>query len=654
MQGIETKHGVINEQRKEMQESIKSQLNLIKQSKVWRLPEAFRRSFSFKLSAGFTLLQRGMLSIKKEGFGSFLNKATAYLKSNKHLVTLGFVESDYERWMKKKKLTEERTETIRKEIAGFHYKPKISIIMPVHNMGQIWLEKAIDSVINQLYENWELCITDDASTKKHIKQTLECYLKTERRIKVTFLNKNHGISGASNEALSLATGEFIGLLDHDDELSIDALYEYVKLLNQFPKADLIYSDEDKIELNGKRVEPFFKPDYSPFLLLCRNYICHFCMVRKALINEVGKFRPGYEGAQDYDLILRCIEKTGPEKIFHVPKILYHWRKTPGSTAALTDAKPYAFDSAKKALSSYLNRNNIEGEVVDGRFLGSCRIKNKIINDYKISIVIPFRDQAQMLRVCLESILNKTTYGNYDIVLVNNSSEQSETYEYLNVVKDNPKIKIIEYNGAFNYSAITNYAVSQIESDYMIFLNNDTEIISKGWIEAMLEFGQRVDVGAVGALLYYPNDTIQHAGIIIGVGNVAGHSHKHFKRKSNGYYGRIQEVHNLSAVTAACMLTRRSVFEEVNGFDDNLSHAFNDVDYCLKIKERGYQIVYTPYAELYHHESLSRGYENSPDKRERFKNEIKYFQAKWKEVLEKGDPFYNPNLTLDKEDFSLRL
>ena len=636
-----------------MQEAIKSQLNLIKQSKIWRLAEALRRFISFRLSTGFTLLQKGMLTIRREGYRVFLLRLYDYLDRNKYDIIPG-TKTGYDRWIKKNKITDIRIDEIKNETTGFHYKPKISIVMPVHNVGQIWLEKAVDSVINQLYENWELCIADDSSTKKHIKQTLESYSKRERRIKVNFLNKNHGISGASNEALSLATGEFIGLLDHDDELSIDALYEYVKLLNQFPKADLIYSDEDKIELNGKRVEPFFKPDYSPFLLLCRNYICHFCMVRKALIDEVGKFRPGYEGAQDYDLILRCIEKTGPERIFHIPKILYHWRKTPGSTAALTDAKLYAFDSAKKALSSYLDRNNIEGEVVDGRFSGSYRVKKKIINNYKISIVIPFRDQAQVLRLCLESIFNKTTYGNYDIVLVNNSSEQSETFEYLNAVKDNPQIRIFDYNGSFNFSSINNYAVSKIESDYIIFLNNDTEIISKGWIEAMLEFGQRVDVGAVGALLYYPNNTIQHAGIIIGIGGVAGNSHKHFKRKSHSYYGRIQEIHNLSAVTATCMLTRRSVFEEVNGFDDNLGHAFNDVDYCLKIKERGYQIVYTPYAELYHHESLSRGYENSPDKRERFKNEIKYFQAKWKEVLEKGDPFYNPNLTLDKEDFSLRL
>jgi len=629
------------------------QIKDIRHKKLSELPFLFIRLLNIKLFRMSHLFQKGVLFIGRKGYREFLLRLCGYIYWNKHNIIPG-IKTNYNRWMKKNKITDIRIDEIKNEIAGFHYKPKISIIMPVHNVEQIWLQKAIDSVINQLYDNWELCIADDASTKKHIKQTLESYSKRERRIKVIFLNKNHGISGASNEALSLATGEFIGFLDHDDELSIDALYEYVKLLNRFPKADLIYSDEDKIELNEKRVEPFFKPDYSPFLLLCRNYIGHFCMVRKALIDEVGKFRPGYEGSQDYDLILRCIEKTGPERIFHIPKILYHWRKIPGSTAALTDAKRYAFDSAKKALLSYLNRNDIEGKVVEGRFSGSYRVKEKIINDYKISIVIPFRDQAQVLRACLESIFNKTTYGNYDIVLVNNSSEQSETYEYLNVVKDNPKIRIIEYNGAFNFSSINNYAVSKIESDYMIFLNNDTEIISKEWIEAMLEFGQRVDVGAVGALLYYPNDTIQHAGIIIGIGGVAGHSHKYFKRKSHGYYGRIQEVHNLSAATAACMLTRRSVFEEVNGFDDNLSHALNDVDYCLKIKEKGYMIVYTPYAELYHHESLSRGFEDSPEKQARFSKEVEYMREKWSEVIDRGDPYYNNNLTLERENFTIKV
>jgi GT2 family glycosyltransferase len=508
--------------------------------------------------------------------------------------------------------------------------------MPVYNVDQVWLEKAIDSVINQLYENWELCIADDASTKKHIKKTLERYSKKDNRIRVRYLEENQGIAEASNEALSLATGEFIGLLDNDDELRIDAIYENVKLLNKNPEPDLIYSDEDKIDTRGNRTEPFFKPDYSPDFLLTRSYICHFSLFKRSIINDIGGFRKGYEGSQDYDLILRFIEKTKPERIFHIPKILYHWRKIPGSVAMIADAKSYAFVSAKKALSDYLQRNSIQGEVVDGNLIGSYRVKREINNDYKVSIIIPFKDQSKVLRTCVNSIIGRTKYREYEIVL------------------DNSSFRILAYDKPFNFSAINNYAVSQVDSEYIVLLNNDTEVISPDWIENMLEFAQRKDVGAVGALLYYPNDTIQHAGVIVGLGGVAAHAHKHFNKDSRGYFGRIKLVHNLSAVTAACLMTKKSIFNEVGGFDVNLSHAFNDVDYCLKIRERGYLIVYTPYAELYHHESISRGYEDTPEKQARFRKEIKLFQGKWKDVLAKGDPYYNPNLTLDKEDFSIRI
>ena len=637
-----------------MQEAIKSQLNLIKQWKVRRLAESLRRFFSIKFSAGFTLLQSGMLTIRKEGFGSFFNKTAAYLKRNKLITILRTSESDYKRWMKKTRSTQEQIETINEEIAGFQYSPKISIIMPVYNVDQNWLEKAIESVKCQFYGNWELCIADDASSRGHVKETLERYKKEDVRIKTRYLKENQGISVASNVALRMATGEYVSLLDNDDELSVDALYECVKLLNKHPEADLIYSDEDKIDVNGKREEPFFKPDYSPDFLLSMNYICHLCVFRKTLINDVGGFSSGYEGSQDYDLFLRIIEKTKPERIFHIPKILYHWRKLPGSAASAVEAKSYSFVSAKKVLSDYLDRNEIDGEVLDGKFLGSYRVRIKIVNFHKVSIIIPFKDQWEALRTCVDSIFGKTIYKDYEIVLVNNGSEQEKTFEYMESIRGNSIIKIVDYDKPFNYSAVNNYAVSQINCEYFILLNNDTEVISSDWIEAMLEFAQRRDVGAVGALLYYPNDTVQHAGTIVGIGGVAAHAHKHFQKESVGYFGRIKTVQNLSAVTAACLMTKKSVFNEVGGLNENLSHAFNDVDYCLKIRGRGYMVVYTPYAELYHHESLSRGYEDSPGKRERFKNEIKYFQAKWKDFLIKGDPYYNPNLTLDSEDFSIRV
>ncbi|MDY6879168.1 MAG: glycosyltransferase family 2 protein [Thermodesulfobacteriota bacterium] len=599
-------------------------------------------------------LRKGWMVLAREGIRPFCRKAIAYLHRNRRSHGGVSFRSDYARWVKTHRLTEENIESIRHTISELPYRPKFSVIMPVFNVKRQWLVEAIDSVRMQIYENWDLCIADDGSTKPWIREILERYSRDDKRIKVKFLDRNRGISMASNEALSLATGEFAAMLDHDDELSRDALYENVKLLNRFPEADLIYSDEDKIESRGKRVEPFFKPDYSPDLLLSRNYLCHFCVIRMSAVDAVGRFRPAYDGAQDYDLILRCIDASAPEKILHVPKILYHWRKAPKSTAADTNAKHYAFDSAKKALLSYLERNRIEGEVLEGKFPGAYRVRKKIRDNHRVSIIIPFKDQGEVLQNCVKSILKKTTYKNYRIFLVNNGSKGPETQAILNEMKEDPRISFIEYNNTFNYASMMNYAVSEIDSDYFILLNNDTEVITKDWIEAMLEFGQREDVGAVGALLYYPDDTIQHAGVIIGVGGVAAHSHRRFSRKSRGYYGRIQEVQNLSAVTAACMLTKRPVFEEVNGLDENLSHAFNDVDYCMKIREKGYLIVYTPYAELYHYESLSRGYEDSSEKRRRFGKEVGYFQKKWEEALKKGDPYYNPNLTLDKEDFSLRL
>ena len=622
--------------------NIESELKLIKQSKVCRIAEVFRRLFYIKLLGKFTLLQKGMLTLRREGVLKFITK------------TIRYFESDYDRWIKKNRLTNERIAEIKDEITRFEYNPKVSIIMPVYNVDQIWLEKAIDSVISQLYENWELCIADDASTKEYVKQTLERYSKKDKRIKIKYLEENKGISTASNEALSLATGEFIGLLDHDDELSIDALYENVKLLNENPEADLIYSDEDKIDIEGNRREPFFKADYSPDLLLSMNYICHFSLFRRSIIDDIGGFRKGYEGSQDYDLILRFIEKTKPEKIIHIPKILYHWRKIPGSLAARAEAKGYSSDTAKKALSDYLRRNNVQAKVIEGPLIGSYRIKIAVRRNPRISIIIPFKDEVEVLERCVSSIAGKTNYKDYKIYLVNNRSEKEETFKYLDKIKDNPIFSLLDYNKPFNFSAINNYAVSQINSEYIVFLNNDTEVIAPEWLEAMLEFCQREDVGAVGALLYYPNNTVQHGGIIVGLGGVAGHSHKFSGKTSLGYFGRLKIIQNLSAVTAACLMTKKTVFEEVGGFDENCSYAFNDVDFCLKIRERGYLIVYTPYAELYHHESLSRGFENTPEKKERFKKEIEYFQRKWKEVLAKGDPYYNPNLTLDREDFSIRI
>jgi len=498
----------------------------------------------------------------------------------------------------------------------------------------------------------------DASTKDDVKQFIEAYAKKDSRIKVNFLSENKGISGNSNEALSFATGEYIGLLDHDDELSPDAIYEVVKYLQINCDADMIYSDEDKIDLDGNRSNPFFKPDWSSDMFLSCMYTCHFGVYNKKIIDDIGGFREGYDGSQDYDLVLRFIEKT--DNIHHIPKILYHWRTAPGSTAHMANVKNYAYIAAKKAITDYMKRNNIEGEVLDGYWTGSYHLKRKILKKPLVSIIIPTKDNVDVLKICITSIIQKTNYSNYEIVIVNNKSNHNKTYDYFEEIETRNNVRILEYNEDFNFSAINNFAVQNSNGEVIVFLNNDTEIITESWLTAMLEHVQRNEVGAVGCKLLYPNNTIQHAGVILGITDtpsekgVAGHSHKHLPNTNHGYIGRVDVVHNLSVVTAACMMLRKDVFEEVGGFDKNLAVAFNDVDFCLKTREKGYLIVYTPYAELYHHESLSRGYEDTPEKQRRFSKEVRYIRDKWGKTIDGGDPYYNPNLTLEREDFSIKM
>lgn len=539
----------------------------------------------------------------------------------------------------------------------FSCHPKISIITPVWNTDERWIRRAIESVINQTYDNWELCLVDGGSTKPHIKPVLTEYAAKDSRIKIRFLTENKGISGNSNAALALATGEFVGFLDHDDELSPFSLSEIIQVLNRNPNVDFIYSDEDKIDETGKRKDPFFKPDWSPDMFLSHNYLCHFSVIRKSLIDSVGGFREGYDGSQDYDLFLRVTEKIAPSTIVHIPKILYHWRMIQGSASDQIDAKPYAFVAAKKALRDVLIRRKIDGDVQDGLFPSSYRIHYSICNNPKISIIIPTKDKVKVLKQCVQSILDKTEYKNFEIVIVDNQSKEPETFEYYKTLGTNSKITILHYNEPFNYSAINNYAVAHVDSPYLLFLNNDTEVIDGEWLSAMLEHAQRDCVGAVGAKLLYPNHTVQHAGIVIGIiGHppVGGHAHRHLPEKYHGYFGRADTIQNVSAVTAACLLMKKNIFEQIGGFDEKLAIAFNDVDLCLKIRDAGYLLVYTPYAMLFHHESLSRGYEDTPEKQKRVIQEVHHVRERWEDIIDKGDPYYNENLTKDREDFSLRL
>ncbi len=635
----------VNQQKKEIYDkevhirNIENNMNLILKSKVWRFADFFRRVFYMKILKIFPPLQKSALTITREGFPSFWRK----VKKRERMRT----KDIYDIWMEQNSLTEENIRAIKEEIETFPHKPKISIIMPVYNVEKIWLEKAIKSVLDQLYENWELCIVDDASTKKHIRETLKKYEQNEK-IKIKFLRENSGISEASNQAISLASGEFVGFLDNDDELSIDALYENVKLLNKHPEADLIYSDEDKLNPEGKRIEPYFKPEWSPDLFLSYNYICHFTLCRKKILDKIKGFRKGFEGSQDYDLLLRFTEKT--DKIFHIPRILYHWRQIKGSAATFHKEKITHLEKTMKALQDSLKRRKIDAKVEKGIHFDqfeSYRIRRKIKGFPLVSIVIPMRDMVSFLKRNLRGIEEKTDYKNYEVIIVDNNSREKETHDYFNTLKEKDNIRIIEYKDEFNFSKINNFAVKKAKGEHILFLNNDIEVISQGWLTGMLEHSARKEVGAVGAKLIFPNDTIQHAGTVLGLGGVAGHSHKHFPSESDGYFGALNTIRNYSAVTAACLMTKKKLFEEVGGFDEiHLSVAFNDVDLCLKIREKGYLVVYTPYAALYHFESTSRGYDLNPD-------EIMYMKNRWGKILF-SDPYYNPNLTLDSEDFRIKI
>jgi GT2 family glycosyltransferase len=529
------------------------------------------------------------------------------------------------------------------------YRPKVSIIMPVYNPDPAWLRDAIESVRAQLYDNWELCIADDASSELAVRELLqECH--GDERIKVAHLKENQGISGASNAALAMGAGEYVGFLDHDDELKPDALYEVVKLLNEQPDLDFIYSDEDKRTPEGRLVKPFFKPDWSPDLLLSTNYVPHFAVYRKRLVDEVGGLRSECDFSQDYDLVLRVTERT--KRIGHLALPLYTWRMVPGSAASDLEAKPKSIDAAKRALADAMQRRGIQAQVTDGLWISTYRIKYRILGEPLVSIIVPTKDQVWLLARCIDSIRRRTDYKNYEILVVDNGSVEDSTHKYLRRLAQQPGIRVLDYPQPFNFSTINNFAAQHAQGEHLLFLNNDTEVISKEWLSALLEHSQRPEVGAVGARLLYADGRLQHGGVIVGLGGVAGHAHKLLPKEQNGYFVRAKVIQNFSAVTAACLMIRADLFADLGGFDgEHLPIAFGDVDLCLRIREQGLLVVWTPYAELYHHESASRGYEDTPEKQRRFGREVEYMKAKWGDTL-LNDPYYSPNLTQDREDFSL--
>lgn len=538
------------------------------------------------------------------------------------------------------------------EINNFKNKPLISIVMPVYNAPKSYLEKAIDSIEKQFYLNWELCICDDGSTNK---ETIE-YLKSlnHRKIKVIFLEKNSGISVATNKAIELSIGEYIAFMDNDDEITPDALHEVVKVINS-SDADFIYSDEDFISLEGKYVNPHFKSDFNPELLLCHNYITHFVVVKKTLGDSVGWLRSQYDGAQDYDFVLRATEVS--KQVVHIPKVLYHWRMSETSTSFDSSVKPKALENGRSVVKDTLDRRDIKADVVHGNLPFFYKVNYELIREPLVSIIIPFKDKPEFLKMCIESILNKSTYKNFEIIGISNNSCEHETFEEMSRLKAiDKRVNFYEYNVLFNYSQINNFAVTNYaKGEHVILLNNDIEIISENWIEEMLMYSQKQDVGCVGAKLYYPDGKIQHAGVIMGLGGYAAHSHRFHDKDSKGYFNRLFTVQNLSAVTGACLMIKKKLYLELNGLDEiDFVVAYNDVDFCLRVLKAGYKNIFIPYAEAYHYESISRGDDTKDkEKNKRFDKEKQNLLRRHGDFIKNGDPYYNPNLTLDSEDFSIK-
>lgn len=561
----------------------------------------------------------------------------------------------YEIWLKKNYPTSNQLEQFKKEIDSLNFKPTISIILPVYNPPIDFLRKAIDSVINQVYSNWELCISDDYSPFDETRELIKEFAKKDSRIKFVFRSSNGHISENSNSAITLATGEYLAFLDQDDELSPDALFQNIKVLNDDSTIDLIYSDEDKIDARGNHLDPHFKPEWCPDSFLSRNYICHLVVVKALLIKEINGFRIGFEGSQDYDLLLRVTEKT--KNIHHIAKVLYHWRLHFSSTSLNSDAKPYAFNNGIKAIEDALLRRRLKGKVslIDNT-PGFYKIRYEILNKEKVTIIIPTKDKADLCEVIIDSIFKLTDYPNYEVILINNNSTEPS---FFNMVKkweslEPNRFSCMSDNNSFNFSHLMNLGAKNAKGKYLLLLNNDTKIIHSDWMTAMVEQAQFKNTGAVGARLLYPNDTIQHAGVIIGLGGIAGHHHVRFDKDASGYYFYLIATTNFSAVTAACLMVRKDLFDEVDGFDEKLAVEFNDVDFCLKLKDKGYNNIYLPHVTLYHFESISRGHPQKNKKSyQQHLIDLSIFKNKWQKYID-YDPCYNQHFSKVFDDYRLNI
>ena len=563
------------------------------------------------------------------------NGLKALIKKSKHKIQGIDNDYDYAEWYDLTKPTEE--ELAAQRTAVFEYMPKLSVVIPAYKTPERYLKEMLNSILAQTYENWEICIADGSPAGESCERVLKRYAEQDRRFKYVILGENKGISGNTNAAMDMAAGDFIVLADHDDTLPPHALYEVVKAINEHPEADVIYSDEDKMDMDGGALfDPHFKPDFNIDLLRSVNYICHLFVVSHDLAARTGGFRQEFDGAQDYDFIFRCVESAG--QVYHIPKVLYHWRCHQNSTASNPESKLYAFEAGSRAIMAHYDRVGIQAERVEkGVDYGIYHSIYRIQGEPLVSVIIPNKDHRQDLDLCIRSIMEKASYRNLEFVVVENNSQDPETFAYYEKLqKEFPNVRVVKWEREFNYSAINNFGVTFAKGEYLLFLNNDTEPIEPRFIEEMLGLCQRDDVGVVG-----------------GFGGIAGHTFIGLHKAENSYFHRAMSTQDYSAVTAACMMSKKSLFEEVGGFTEELAVAFNDIDYCMKVRAAGKLVVYNPYALLYHYESKSRGLEDTPEKIARFNREIRIFSERWPKILEEGDPYYNPNLTLRKSNFALR-
>ena len=585
-------------------------------------------------------IKKGFRYLKHYGLKEFLVRLQERMEPE---------EVPYGPWYEKHKRTEQ--ELKKQSEKRFKENVLISVAVPVYHTGELFLRQMIESVMDQSYKNWELCIVNAGPDDEKVREILNEYAEKDKRIRVRELAENEGIGKNTNRAFEMAEGEYVALLDHDDLLAPDALFEVACAIER-SHPDIIYSDEDKVSgENLEHTQPHFKPDFNIDLLRANNYICHLLVIRKTLIDKVGGFREGFDGAQDHDFIFRCSDNA--DIIVHIPRILYHWRTHQASTADNPASKLYAYEAGIRAVRENIERNGEEAEVTHTKDYGFYKVVYKVRRRSLVSIIIPNKDNKDTLKKCIDSVLTKTTYDNYEIIIVENNSTQQETFDYYKELEKNSRIRVIKWEKGFNFSAINNYAAKSANGEYLLFLNNDIEVRSADWIDGMLGNAQRKDVGIVGCRLLYPDNTIQHAGVIIGIGGIAGHAFTNLPAARSGYMHRASTQVDYSAVTAACMMISKKLFEEVGGFEEKLTVAFNDIDLCLRVREKGYLVVYDAYVEMIHYESKTRGSEDSKEKVRRFQDEIEYMRTRWIDILKQGDPYYNPNLTLSKWNFSLK-